>query len=92
MTTPLSQLLRGVLKKYGLEKAMIKEQMPKRWAELVGPRVASITEVRSFEDGILKIHVRESAWRSELMLRREELRAQLNSAVGEEAVKEIIIR
>jgi predicted nucleic acid-binding Zn ribbon protein len=92
MTTPLSHLLKGVLKKYGLEKAMVKEQMPRHWAELVGPRVAGISEVRSFEDGILRIHVRESAWRSELILRREELRRQLNNTIGEEAVAEIIFR
>ena len=92
MTKPLASLLRGVLRKYGLEKAMIKEQMPRHWAELVGTRVANISEVRSFENGVLKVHVTESTWRTELMLRREDLKRQLNAAIGEEAVKEIVIR
>ena len=82
----------GVARVYGLEKAMVKEQMPRHWAELVGARVAGISEVRSFEDGVLRVHVTESAWRSELILRREELRKQLNTTFGDEVVKEIIIR
>lgn len=92
MMIPLKDLLNDVIKRYGLEQAILKEQMPRLWAQLVGPRVARISEVQSFENGVLKVHVRESAWRSELMLRRELLRNQLNTDIGSEIVKEIIVR
>jgi predicted nucleic acid-binding Zn ribbon protein len=92
MTTPLKDLLNDVIKRYGLEHAIIREQMPRIWAQMVGPRIARISEVRSFENGVLNVRVREAAWRSELMLRRELLRNQLNTDLGSEIVKEIIVR
>ncbi|MFN9960778.1 MAG: DciA family protein [bacterium] len=48
--------------------------------------------MRSFEHGVLRVHVPEAAWRSELILRREELRLSLNQRAGEDFVREIIIR
>jgi len=92
LSLSLQSVLRDLLKKRGWETALRKEQMPRLWAELVGPRIASISEVRSFENGVLKVHVKEASWRTELTLRREDLRLQLNARIGEDVVNEIIVR
>jgi predicted nucleic acid-binding Zn ribbon protein len=92
MTLPIQSILRDLLRKRGWESALRKEQMPRYWAELVGARIASISEVRSFENGVLRIHVKDASWRTEIMLRREDLRHQLNERIGEPVVNEIIVR
>lgn len=92
MTHTLKDLLGDVLKKYRLEPALHKARLPEYWRQTVGDRIAAISEIRSFEGGVLRIHVREAAWRSELMLRRDELRQKLNSLAGGDMVTEIIIR
>jgi len=92
MSVSLKHLLNDVIKKYGLEKAMLNEQLPRIWTDMVSPRIASITEVRSFEQGILRVHVKDAVWRAELVLRRDELKNQLNTVIGQPVVNEIIFR
>lgn len=92
MTQSLGDLLKGVVQKYRLQDELNKSRIPRFWAELVGERVARMTEVRSFENGVLRIHVHEAPWRNELMLRREELRSQLNARLGSDMVREIVLR
>jgi predicted nucleic acid-binding Zn ribbon protein len=92
MTLVLSDLLRRWVKDHRLEGELAKARLPRFWEEAVGPRVAARTEIRSFEDGVLRVHVPGAAWRSELSLRREELRTKINRLAGGELVREIIIR
>lgn len=92
MSVPLSALLKGLVKRYGLERALHEQRMPAYWADVVGQRLARISEVRSFEHGVLRIHVHEPAWRSEVVLRRDELKTQLNTLIGEPLVTDIQVR
>lgn len=92
MTLSLGDLLKDVVQRFRLQDELHKSRLPGYWAEIVGERVARLTEIRSFENGILRIHVHEAPWRNELMLRREELRSQLNARIGSEMVREIILR
>jgi predicted nucleic acid-binding Zn ribbon protein len=92
MTKPLSELLNSVIKRYGLERAMLRERLPRYWAEVVGPRVAAISMVRQFEGGVLRVSVSEPTWRTELTLRREEIRLKLNALIGEDAIQELQVK
>ncbi|MFN4985116.1 MAG: DUF721 domain-containing protein [Ignavibacteria bacterium] len=88
----LRDLLRGFIKSRQLEGELLKARLPVYWEEVVGKGLAGRTQIRSFEHGVLRVHVPEAAWRSELILRREELRLSLNQRAGEDFVREIIIR
>jgi predicted nucleic acid-binding Zn ribbon protein len=92
MTKSLADLLDGVIRRYGLEKAMLRERLPRYWSEAVGPRLAKISHVRSFEDGVLRVHVTEPTWRSELTLRREEIRLKLNARIGQDVIVELQVK
>jgi predicted nucleic acid-binding Zn ribbon protein len=92
MTQSMKDLLNEVLQKYKLEPALHRARLPEYWRQVVGDRIAALSEVRSFDGGVLRVHVREAVWRSELTLRREELRQKLNSLAGGEMIREIIIR
>jgi len=92
MSTSLQSLLKGLVKRYGLENEMHRAKMPEYWAAVVGERIAHISEIRSFEYGVLRVHISEAPWRSEVTLRREDIRRQLNAHIGEELIKEIQVR
>ena len=92
MSTPIGKVLKGIVDRYGLTKALHKEKMPEYWAEVVGTRVASISNVRSFENGVLTVQISEPAWRTEITLRSQVIRQQLNTHIGEDVVEQIIIR
>jgi len=47
MSTAIGEILRSIVRKYGLEPAIHRERMPKYWAEVVGARIACISNVRS---------------------------------------------
>lgn len=92
MSRSLASVLREVLVKYRLTGELHKAKMPEYWQDAVGAIIARSTEVRGFEHGVLRVHAREAVWRSEVMLRREEIRRRLNERIGEELVREIIVK
>lgn len=92
MTKSIADLLDGVVKRFGFEQALLKERMPQYWCEVVGSRIAQISSVRSFEGGVLRVHVTESAWRTELTLRSEEIRLKLNARIGSDAIQELQLK
>lgn len=92
MSTSLQSLLKGLVKRYGLEQEMQKQKMPEYWADVVGERIARISEIRAFEHGVLRVHISEASWRSEVTLRREDIRRQLNARIGEDLIHEIQVR
>ncbi len=92
MTKSLSELLTDVIRRYGLEHDLLRERMPVVWADVVGKRIAAISQVTSFENGVLTVRILTPAWRSEVMLRRDELRNQLNTRIGSDVVRELKVK
>lgn len=88
----LADLLKNFINSRHLDGELDKARIPKYWEEVVGTGLAARTEIRSFEHGTLRIHVPEAPWRSELSLRREELRRSINHLAGKDLVHEIIFR
>ncbi|MBU3699090.1 MAG: DUF721 domain-containing protein [Candidatus Kapabacteria bacterium] len=88
----LSDLLKNFINTRHLDGELDKTRIPKYWQEVVGKGLAERTEIRSFDNGVLRIHVPEAPWRSELNLRRDELRRSINHLAGKDLVNEIIFR
>lgn len=88
----LADLLESFVRQHRLEPELQKARLPKYWQDVVGESLAARTVLRSFEQGVLRVHVPEAPWRSELVLRREELKEKLNACAGGDLVREIIIR
>ena len=55
MTQDLKDLLGDVLRKYRLEPALHRARLPEYWRQCVGDRLAAISEIRSFEGGVLRV-------------------------------------
>ncbi|MBS1561812.1 MAG: DUF721 domain-containing protein [Bacteroidetes bacterium] len=92
MATSITSVLNDLLKRYRLSESFTAAKIPDHWAEIVGENVARHCTIRSTQNGVLTISVSNAVWRSELMLRREELRIKLNARLGSDVIREIIIR
>ncbi|MES2767019.1 MAG: DUF721 domain-containing protein [Bacteroidota bacterium] len=88
----LQSILQQFLKDRGLDKKLKEYSVPELWMELIGERAARVCEVRRFDHGQLVVEVSAPVWKTELLLRREELMKKLNEKLGSEMVREIIIR
>ena len=87
------ELLRFALarhfKRLGVQKKLDGGLAMARWADAVGPHIASRAQAESFSDGTLTVVVPDATWRHELSLSRERLIEELNTALGHRVVREI---
>lgn len=60
-----------------------------RWAEIVGPQVAGVTQVSAVRDGVLIVRVKNSVWANELTLLKDDLLRRLNSVLGGRVLSDI---
>ncbi len=60
-----------------------------RWAEVVGPQVAGVTQVSAVRDGVLVVRVKNSVWANELTLLKDDMLRRLNSALGGRVLTDI---
>ncbi len=88
----LKILLNQFLRERGLEHKIKELSVPTYWREAVGEQIDKVSTVKYFNDGQLFVEVRASVWRTELLLRREDIRRKINERCGIELVREIIVR
>jgi len=63
------------------------------YQKLMGDFVAKYTEkIKLNKDGVLYIHINSSPLKSELFLKREQLKENLNHEMGSEVIKEIRLK
>jgi len=60
-----------------------------RWAEIVGPQVAGVTQVSAVRDGVLIVRVKNSVWANELTLLKDDMLRRLNLALGGKVLTDI---
>jgi predicted nucleic acid-binding Zn ribbon protein len=78
--TPLAQVLEEYLQASGLGKGVERAEVVQRWAELVGPQIAAVTQAESVSpDGVLRVRVATAPWASELSLMTPRILARVNA-------------
>jgi predicted nucleic acid-binding Zn ribbon protein len=88
-TKALEQAIQELTRSFGIDKKLQQYEAVTRWAIIVGPQIAKETEPQKIEKGLLLVRVRKGVWRNELTMRKSEIIAKLNKAIGSEAVKDI---
>jgi predicted nucleic acid-binding Zn ribbon protein len=68
---------------------VVQLDLPEIWTQTVGQAAANASSVEGFENGILKIAVRASVWRSELQLRKQDILSKINTSLGKTIVHDI---
>jgi hypothetical protein len=89
---PMRELLERVVRGLDLERELRNHSVETVWARVAGPRLAPHTRAGPLRGGRLTVEARSAAWMHDVALRREELRARLNTELGGPVVEEIRVR
>ncbi len=87
----LKNVVEELIKEFGWDDKVEESKLDDIWSEIVGEKLAGQAKIKKFENGNLYIDITSSVWRSEILLRKEALRKELNQKVGKDIVKQIII-
>lgn len=92
MLTHLRTVLRSAARALGVERAAHAALAVELWPQIVGPEAAAATRVTGLRAGVLLVDAQPGMWAQELSLRRSQLAAALNVALGESVIEDIRIR
>ena len=85
----LGGVVNKTLDDLGLRSRVLEQQAVNRWAEVVGPQIASSSTAQRVQDGVLFVGCKSSMWANELALHKDQIVKRLNKAVGREVIKDI---
>lgn len=89
---PLNDLLKDFLDDVPYKKRLQRGMVLSLWEETVGKKISNQTENVHFEYGKLIVHVKNSAWRQEIHMKRFNIAQKINKKIGNQIVKEIVVR
>ncbi|MBU1318451.1 MAG: DUF721 domain-containing protein [candidate division Zixibacteria bacterium] len=94
MTKPvkIKDALGGLFKSLKIDKRVREAGAAHVWAEIVGDDIDRVTQVAGVENGLLKVIVRDSVWRQELVMMKWEIIRKLNERLGEKIITDIRFR
>ncbi len=73
----------------GIDTAIQQNVAVNRWDEIVGERIAEISEAEKIEKGVLFVKVDSPVWRNELVFMKASLIKNVNDALAKNIVKDI---
>jgi predicted nucleic acid-binding Zn ribbon protein len=85
----LGNVFTRLFRDLGIEKAIQQNFAVTRWPEIVGERIAEISEAVRIENGVLFVTVSSPVWRNELVFMKAELMKRINEALKKNIVKDI---
>jgi len=88
----LGDLMKDFVKEYGLEQGLERTKIFSSWDKVVGQKYAQMTSYKFFKDGKLFCTINSSVARSQLFMKREQIRAMLNNELGRDTVTDIILK
>jgi predicted nucleic acid-binding Zn ribbon protein len=89
---PLNEVLNKYLDSIPNRKRLKQGMVLSFWPKAVGKAIAEQTEKVHFEHGNLIVHVKNPVWRNEIHRQRFSITKKLNKKVGDDIVKDIVVR
>lgn len=89
---PLASLLRSGFAATGLGERLKDLAIWQRWEQVVGPAIARRAKPLRLSGGVLTVVVGSAPWMQQLSFMKADLLAKLNSSLGEERIREIVLR
>ena len=86
---PISNVFSRLFRELGIDKAIEQNQAVVQWSDIVGERIAQVSEAVKIEKGTLFIRVDSPVWRNELSFMKENLIENMNKALKKNIVKDI---
>lgn len=88
---PLSQILREVMRKDGLETPLNEKRIIDLWDTVAGPMAARYTTEKFIRNQTLFVKIINPSLKADLMMRRTELQILMNQKVGAFVISDIKI-
>jgi len=85
----ITEILTSYLHDTGLDIPILQDKLIALWPTVMGPQVARLTSALEIRDGVLYVHIRSAALRSELFQCRFQLVQRLNDAVHAQVIRDI---
>ncbi|MFW6119783.1 MAG: DUF721 domain-containing protein [Petrotogales bacterium] len=79
-------------KNYIFKTLKVKRILVKEWESIFGKSVSKHCKVKDFDNGLLIIVADDGVWKSELLLRKEQILSKINEKLGASLVRNISIR
>ena len=85
----IGEVLKQMLKEYGLERKYEQAEIGHIWGELLGPSAANVTRRVTLKNGLLTVYLDSGLVKQELGMMRSRLITALNAEVGKELITDI---
>lgn len=89
---PLGEVLPGVLRDLGLDRASTALRLLEVWDAALGPEIAPHCRLDGVRHGVLYANVRDSAWMQRLQLEKPRILERLTRALGSPPAQELRFR
>ena len=91
-TITLAEAVNDYIREMNLGEKLSEVTIINSWEEIGGKAISSRTTKIFIKDHVLHIHLNSSVVRNELLMLREALKEKLNSKVGSEVIRDIVLR
>lgn len=91
-TENIKDVIGQYLREEGLETPLNQYRVINAWPQVVGPAFSKYTSNLNVYNQILYVKVSSSAVRSELAMRKSQIKEQLNSLAGAQVITDIVLR
>lgn len=85
----LGQALSQLIKDLGIESEVLHNQAVQLWPEVVGKRIANVSQAEKIDGKILFVKVKNDSWRNELVFLKKDIIERLNKRIGRKVVEEL---
>ncbi len=88
----LKEALRAMIDQYRLRGKLNQNRIQNLWEKLMGPSIAGYTREIRLANNKLYLTIESAALRQELSYGKDKIKKILNEELGEEYIREVIIR
>ena len=85
----LAQALKQLIKDLGIESEILHNQAVQLWPEVVGKKIAKISQAVRIDGNILFVKVKNDSWRNELVFYKKDIIERLNKRIGKKVVEDL---
>ncbi len=88
----VADVIKEVLKQKNLNKGLLENRAVHYWGVVLGDSVAKATQNIYIRNGVLFVEMRSSIVRNELMMWKSKIIENMNTAIGESIVRDIVFK
>jgi len=88
----LAEAMKAMIEEYRLGSQLNEARVKSLWNERMGKTISTYTSDVTLRRNVLYISILSAPLRQELTYAKEKIRTMMNEALGEEFVKEVVIR